>query len=103
MPRRRKRAARLAHIHHTHSQYNLPEMGKQMAYQANRAGVAARFPDPAVQKSLAGDLALIDDDEPRLNDVELSSVRLAKQHDPAPCYRRQAVPGIGQILRLGLL
>ena len=56
----RKRAELLAHIQHTNSQYNLPEMGKKIAYKANRDGVAARFPDPAVQKSVEVDLALID-------------------------------------------
>src|SRR6266571_7572930 len=44
----RKRAALRAHIQHTHRQYNLPEIGKQLAYKANRDGVAARFPDPAL-------------------------------------------------------
>jgi transposase len=99
----RKRAELLAHIHNTHSQYNLPEIGKKMAYKANRAGVAERFPAPAVQKSMEVDLALIDYDDPLLNDVELSSVRLAKQHDPDTFYRRQSVPGIGKSLRLVLL
>ena len=31
MPLMRKRAALLAHIHHTNSQYNLPEIGKKLA------------------------------------------------------------------------
>jgi transposase len=99
----RKRAELLAHIHHTNSQYNLPEIGKKMAYKANRDGVAERFPDPAVQKSMEVDLALIGYDDPLLNDVELSIVRLAKQHDPDTFYRLQSVPGIGKILRLVLL
>jgi hypothetical protein len=55
----RKRAELLAHIQNTNSQYNLPEIGKKLAYQANRDGVAERFPDPAVQKSMEGDLALL--------------------------------------------
>src|SRR5262245_59677412 len=56
----RKRAALLAHVQNTHSQCNLPEMGKKIAYKANRAGIAERFPEPAVQKSIEVDLALID-------------------------------------------
>ena len=44
----------------TNWQYNLPEIGKKLAYKANRDGVAERFPDPAVQKSVEVDLALID-------------------------------------------
>jgi hypothetical protein len=56
---RRKRAELLAHIQHTNSQYTLPEIGKKIASKANRDGVAARFPDPAVPKSVEVDLALI--------------------------------------------
>jgi hypothetical protein len=56
----RTRAELLAHIQHTNSQYNLPEIGKQIAYKAHRGGVAERFPAPAVHKSVEVDLALID-------------------------------------------
>jgi hypothetical protein len=49
----RKRAELLAHIQNTNSQYNLPEIGKKLAYKANRTGVAERFPAPAVQRSMA--------------------------------------------------
>jgi hypothetical protein len=66
----RKRAELLAHIQNTKSQYNLPEVGKKLAYKAHRTGVAERFPDPAVPKSMDVDLALMGDDEPWLRDVE---------------------------------
>jgi len=56
---RRKRSELLAHGHNTTAQYNLSEIGKKIAYKANRAGVAERFDDPAVQKTIAVDLALI--------------------------------------------
>lgn len=68
----RKRAAFLAHIQNTNSQYNLPEIGKTIAYKANREGVAERFPDPAVHKSVEIDLALIDCYDQLLRDVELT-------------------------------
>jgi transposase len=55
----RKRAELLAHDQNTNHQYNLPEIGKKLAYKANRAGVAERFPDPAVQQTIEVDLALI--------------------------------------------
>src|SRR5512132_1742230 len=95
----RKRAELLAHIQNTNSQYNLPEIGKKLAYKANRDGVAARFPDPAVQKSVAVDLVLIDSYDRLLNDVELTIVQTAKQHNAQTLYRLQSVPGIGKILR----
>ena len=60
LPLTRKRAALLAHLQNTHSQYNLPELGKKIAYKANREGGAERFPDPAGHKSVEIDLALID-------------------------------------------
>src|SRR5215813_2335316 len=68
----RKRAELLAHIQNTNSQSNLPEIGKKIAYKANRDGVAERFPEPAVQKSIAVDLALIGHDDQLRRDVELS-------------------------------
>jgi hypothetical protein len=66
----RKRAALLAHIQHTNSQYTLPEIGKKLASQANRDGGAERFPDLAVPKSMAVDLALLGDDDPLRRDLE---------------------------------
>src|SRR3990170_8211149 len=39
----RKRAELLTHIQNTTSQYNLPALGKKIAYKANRAGVAEHF------------------------------------------------------------
>jgi transposase len=99
----RKRAELLAHIQNTTSQYNLPEIGKKLAYKANRAGVAERFPDPAVQKSIEVDLALISYYDRLLQDMELTIVNTAKQHDAHTLYRLQSVPGIGKILSLVML
>jgi transposase len=96
----RKRAELLAHVHNTTSQYNLPEIGKKIAYKANRDGVAERCPDPAVHKSIEVDLALIDDYDQLLTDLELPIVRTAKQHDANTFYRLRSIPGIGKILAL---
>jgi transposase len=99
----RKRAELLAHIQNTNSQYNLPEIGKRLAYKANRDGVAERFPDPAVQQSMEVDLALLGYYDPLLSDLELHIVQAAKQHDANTLYLLQTVPGIGNILSLVLL
>ena len=99
----RKRAELLAHIQNTNSQYNLPEIGKKLAYKANRDGVAERFPEPAVQKSMEVDLALLGYYDPLLNDLEAHIVKAAKQHDANTLYLLQTVPGIGKILSLVLL
>ena len=99
----RKRGALLAHVQNTNSQYNLPAIGKKIAYKANRAGVAERCADPAVHKSIEVDLALITYDDALLRDVELSLVKTAKHHDANTLYLLQTVPGIGTILSLVLL
>ena len=72
-------------------------MGKKIAYKANREGVAERFVDTAVQKSIEVDLALIDHYDKLLSDIELYIVNTAKQHDVNAFYRLRSVPGIGKI------
>ena len=99
----RKRAELLTHVQNTNSQYNLPEIGKKIAYKANRAGVAERFADPAVQKSVEVDLALLGHYDELLRDIELSVLKAAKQHDANALYLLRTVPGIGEILSLVLL
>src|SRR5712664_520313 len=103
MPMARQRGALLAHVHNTNSQYHLPAIGTKIAYKANRDGVAERFADPAVHKSIAVDLALITYDDELLRDVELSIVKTAKHHDAQTLSLRHTVPGIGKILSLVLL
>ena len=99
----RKRAELLAHIQQTNSPYNLPEIGKKLAYKANREGVAERFPEPAVQKRIDVDLTLIDSYDRLLTALELALVRTAKAHAAQPFSRLRSIPGIGNILALGLL
>src|SRR5262249_17928116 len=65
--------------------------------------VAERFPDPAVQQSIAGDLALIDSDDQVLRALESAMVTTAKQHDAHTLYGLQPVPGMGTIRSLVLL
>jgi len=99
----RTRAELLTHVQNTNSQYNLPAIGKKIAYQANRDGVAERFSDPAVHKSIAVDLALVGHYDQLLRDVELSILTTAKPHDAHTLYLLRTVPGIGEILSLVLL
>jgi transposase len=98
----RKRAELLAHVQNTNSQYNLPEIGKKIAYKANRDGVAERLADPAVHKSIEVDLALITHYDQLLTDLELTIVKSAKQHDANTFYRLRSIPGVGKILALVL-
>jgi transposase len=84
LPLMRQRAELFAHIQTTTSQSHRPDIGQKIASKANRDGVAARCPAPAVQKRIAGDLALLDYDDERLRDVELTIRKAAKPHDANP-------------------
>jgi transposase len=99
----RKRAELLAHIHNTHRQDNLPESGQKRAYNANREGVAARVPAPAVQKRIDVGLALIGHDDQLLRDMALAILKTATPHETNTRYLLRTVPGIGAILSLVLL
>ncbi len=99
----RKRAELLAHSQNTHSQSNLPEIGKKLAYKANREGVEEHFPDPSVRKTLAVAVSLIDHSDKVLKEVERYITRPAKGHDGPPFTRLQSVPGSGPILALVIL
>jgi transposase len=99
-PRMRNRAELVAHVQHTNSQDNLPEIGKKIADKAHRDGVAERFNDPAVPKTIAVDLALITSDDQLLSDLELFLLKTATQHDAQTLSLVHPVPGIGKILSL---
>ena len=56
----RKRGQLLAHIQNTIHPYNLPAFEKRIACPANREGLVEHFPDPAVQESIAVNVALLE-------------------------------------------
>jgi hypothetical protein len=76
----RQRAETLVPSQHTNHQDNLPAIGKKLAYKVNRAGVAARCPDPTVHKSVEVDLGPIGYYDQVLHDLELTIVNTAKHH-----------------------
>jgi len=99
----RKRGELLAHIQNTRAQYNLPAFEKCLAYPGNREGVVEHFPDPSVRKSVEVDVALIDQYDALVIDLELTIVREAKRHDGDAFHRLRSVPGIGKVLALTIL
>jgi transposase len=99
----RTRAELLAHGQHTNSQYTLPEIGKQIAYKANRAGGAERFDEAAVHTTIAVDLDLITSDDALRKDLALFILTTATPHEAPTWDLFHTVPGIGTILRLVLL
>jgi transposase len=99
----RKRGQLLAHIQNTRAQYNLPVFGRKLAYRTNRHGVIEHFSDPSVQKSIAVDLALIDQYDALVVELDLAIVREAKRHNADAFHRLRSVPGIGKVLALTIL
>jgi len=99
----RQRSERLSHIQNTNHQYNLPPIGKKVAYKSNRDGVAERFADAGVREIVRLDLELIGEYDRLLTDLELQIVKRAKQHDAQAFHRLRTVPGIGKILALVIL
>jgi transposase len=99
----RKRGELLAHIQNTRAQYNLPAFERRLAYPANRDGVSAHFADLSVRKSIEVDLALIDQYDTLVVDLELTIIREAKRHDADAFHRLRSVPGIGKVLALTIL
>ena len=100
-----KRAETIAHVQNTNSQYNYAPFGKKLAYAANREAlqVAERFTDPSVRRMIDIDLALIDQYDALLGDVELYLTRTAKVDDVQTYHRLQTLSGVGKILALVLL
>jgi transposase len=99
----RKRAALVAPGQHPTSPDHLPEIGKQMADQAKRAGVAERFAEAAVHKTIEVDLALITAADERRKDLALARLKTATHHDANPLSLLQTVPGMGKMLSRVLL
>ncbi len=98
-----KRAELLAHIQNTNSQYNLPAFTKKIARKSSREGLAERFTEDAVRRSVELDLALIDTYDRELDALERHIVKTAKEHDPRALAVLRSVPGIGRILALIIL
>ncbi len=99
----RKRAELLAHVQNTNHQYNLPEIGKNIGKKGNREGLAERFTDMSVQKSIELDLGLIDHYDQLLHRVEHEISLIAKVDDADSYFRLRSIPGIGRILGLVIL
>ena len=99
----RRRADLLGHIQNTNSQYNLLEFGKKIARKMHRKGIVDVFPDPAVKRSIAIDVELIDHLDLLLERLKKEIERTARHHDPQALMLLRTVPGIGSTLGLVML
>ncbi len=68
-----------------------------------KIGVADRFTDPSVQKSIDLDITLIEHYDKLLNHLEHELSLIAKVHDADSYFRLRSFPGIGRILGLVIL
>ena len=99
----RRCAELVAHIQNTNTQYNLPVLKKKLSRKYNHDGVADRFQDPAVRKSVEVDLAVIAALNQILNQLEWHIEKAARQHDYHTLFLLRSIPGVGQILALVIL
>ena len=99
----RKRGQLLTHIQNTRAQYNLPAFAKRLAYRGIGTASWSISPIASVRKSLEVDVALVDQYDALINDLELTIVREAKRHDADAFHRLRSVPGIGKVLALTIL
>jgi transposase len=100
----RQRAQLIAHIVNTNSQFNLPPLSKKLSYAGNRsAAIAERFADPSTRLMIAADLALIDNYDTQIAELERHLLKSAKVDDPVTFGFLKTIPGIGPILGLILL
>ena len=99
----RQRAALLTHIQQTNAQYNLPPIGKSLKYPGNREGMADRFEDDSVRKTVESDLLIIEAFDARIRDIERHILTSAKAHDATTLHVLRTIPGIGKILSLVIL
>lgn len=93
----------VVHIQNTNTQYNLPRFRKKISRKYNRQGVAERFEDPSVRKTIEVDLAMIDAFNKTLSELEWFIEKTAKHHDYQSLYLLRSIPGVGQILALVIM
>lgn len=99
----RRCAELIAHIKNTNTQYNLPPFGKKISRKYNHQGVAERFEDPIVRKSIEVDLAMVASMDKIMKSLEWDIEKTARQHDYQTLYLLRSIPGVGQILALVIM
>ena len=93
----------VAHILNTNTQYNLPAFNKKLTRKYNHDGVAERFIDPEVRKSVEVDMEMIESLNQTLKKLEWHIEKTARHHDYHTLYLLRSIPGVWQILSLVIL
>lgn len=93
----------IAHIQNTNTQYNLAQLRKRLTRRHNHEGVAERFEDPEVRKSVEVNLEIVSAMEEILRKLEWYIEKVAREHDYHTLYLLRSIPGVGRILGLVIL
>jgi transposase len=94
----RKRGELLAHIQNTNTQYNLPPLEERAAKTKDRGAIIEHFDDETVQMSIASDVALLDNYDQVIRDMELYLIHEVRKDHNREFYLLRSIPGIGEIL-----
>lgn len=92
-----------AHVANTTSQYNLPPNTVNLKNACAREKLKSTFPDPAVQRNIDLDMALLDTYAKELSKIEWYIGQQAKQHQPIYLKLLKTIHGIGPILSLTII
>lgn len=99
----RHRAELLGHVQSTRLQYNLDPLGKNIGKKCHRRDMAEHFPEGDIRKLAEVDLAVIEDLDVVIKDLEGHIERHAQQQDPMSLAILRTIPGVGDILALVML
>jgi transposase len=97
------RSEAMGHVQNTFHQYNLPRWANRIDRPKNREGLAERFEEPSLRRSMEIDLELIDHLEDQIRRVELHLEHTARVDDPYSLSLLRTIPGVGKVLGLLLL
>ena len=99
----RKRGELLTHIENTNTQYNLPPMEERVRTTKDRGAVIEHFDNEHVQMSIAADVALLDEFDKVIRELELYLIHEVRNDHNANFFLLRSIPGIGEILASTLL
>jgi len=99
----RERGFLLAHIQNTHHQCNLPTPGASLQWRSNREGVAEKFTDPFVRRTVEVDISVISHLDTVIRELELYLTNSAKEQDPESFHLLRSIPGVGKVLAMTIL
>ena len=99
----RTRADLLRHLQLINTQNNFSAIGMISKSRAKRTELSSRFTHEAVQRMVAADMALVDDYERIIKDLEQYIITHVRLHNTKEFALLQSIRGIGDIIALTIL